>query len=191
MEGSSSVGITSGSHASPSWTRDGRTMSPIISGRTPRGDGPPFLMSGHRRCRDRVIRTRISRVHGPRLGVYRGTGRDRSISSPLARRGRESRRDGEARQMWAIPGTRSVRLLAWLGRAAFGPARLAGGGTQTTPFSFQRVSLPLGILSGPRQCFVGSSAVRFFGFRYRPDNTSRKNDRHDPSLHCKPSGLPK
>ena len=47
--GSSSIGITSGSHTTPCWTRDGRTISPIISGRVPRGDGPPFLMGGHRR----------------------------------------------------------------------------------------------------------------------------------------------
>jgi predicted RNA binding protein YcfA (HicA-like mRNA interferase family) len=38
---------------------------------------------------------------------------------------------------------------------------------------------------------VGSSAFRFFGFRHRPHNTSRKNDPHDSSLHCKLSALPK
>jgi hypothetical protein len=40
--GSSRIGITSEGHTSPSWTRDGRMMSPIISGRAPRGDGPLF-----------------------------------------------------------------------------------------------------------------------------------------------------
>jgi hypothetical protein len=44
MAGSSSIAITSGSHATPSWTGDGRTISPIISGRAPRGDGPLFLI---------------------------------------------------------------------------------------------------------------------------------------------------
>jgi hypothetical protein len=120
----------------------GRTISPIVSGRAPRSDGPPFLMSGHRRCWDRVIRTRMRRVYGPGLGVCRDDGRDRSISAPLARRGRGSRRDGEARQGGATPAARSVRLPAWLGGAAFGSARLAVGGTQTTPFSLaQRASV--------------------------------------------------
>ena len=39
--------------------------------------------------------------------------------------------------------------------------------------------------------WTASSAFRFFSYRHRPHNTSRKNDRHDPSLHCKLPGLPK
>jgi hypothetical protein len=53
--GSSRIGITSGGHMNPTWTSDGRTISPIISGRAPRVDGPHRLMSVHRRCRDKVI----------------------------------------------------------------------------------------------------------------------------------------
>jgi hypothetical protein len=57
--------------------------------------------------------------------------------------------------------------------------------------SLQGVSRPLGILSGPRQFFAGLSEFRLFGFRHRPHYTSRKNDRHDPSLHYELPGLPK
>ena len=42
-------------------------------------------------------------VTGPGLGVRRDAGRDRSISSPPARRRRGSRRDGEARQGVQFP----------------------------------------------------------------------------------------
>jgi hypothetical protein len=88
--------------------------------------GEPFPSGhGHRQCRDGVIRTWISRVHGPGLGECRDDGRDRPISSPLARRGRGSKCDGEARQGGAIPAARSIPVPAWLGREAFGPARQA------------------------------------------------------------------
>jgi hypothetical protein len=48
-----------------------------------------------------------------------------------------------------------------------------------------------GHLAQHRRFFVDSAAYQYFGSRDRPHNTSRKKDRHDPSLHYKLPGLPK
>ena len=69
----------------------------------------------------------------------------------MVRPSRRSNRDGEASQEGVIPAARGVRNSAWLGGVACSPAREAGGGKQTSPFSLaQRPS-------------VGSIAARSLG----------------------------
>jgi hypothetical protein len=68
-------------------------------------------------------------------------------------------------------------------------ARLA-----TALLRVQQLKIDEVIIILPAACrmrWAASSPYRLFGFRHRPHNTSRKNDRHDPSLHCKLPGLPK
>jgi hypothetical protein len=84
-----------------------------------------------------------------------------------------------------------LRRFPWIERSAL----YRGGAARPGSRALNTLILGSALVHGYRVLKrVGGTTMavdRSFGFRHRPHKSPRKNDRHDPSLHCKLPGLPK